>query len=90
MISKTDMKSQALWAQAQGLQERAATIKLAELGMAAKQRDLNKLRAYLLAEAGKLRAKVLGIEDAEKKRKLQQLIGGADEDTTKAGVAGGD
>lgn len=81
MISKADMKSHALLAQIEGLEQAATFLKLPMLGPDAKQRDVNKLRAYLLAEAGKLRAKELGVKDADKNKKLKRLLGEGNERT---------
>lgn len=81
MIAKPQMMVMALEAQAAGLDARAAEVRLHELGPAAKQKDLNKLRTYFLTEAGKLRAKKAGVLDAEKKRQLNRILGAGDEGT---------
>lgn len=74
MISKAQMKNAAFEAQAEGLETKAAGLKLTPaMGPNATQRDVNRLRSFLLAEAGKLRAKRLALEDAEKHKKLKRL-----------------
>lgn len=73
MMTKPVMKAYALEAQAKSLDTAAAELRLTQaMGLSATQRDVNRLRAYLMAEAGKLRAKRLALEEAEKQKKRRK------------------
>jgi len=78
MISKATMKIELLSAMAAGAEDTAINLRLtASMGPGSTQRDVNRLRSFMLSEAGKLRAKIVAIKDAEDLKRRKRVADAA-------------